>query len=51
MLGRTNTGSGGGGGLNFKVVGNPKPTNPKENTLWIDTDVKFKRWVFSATEP
>lgn len=52
MLGRTNTGGGGGGGgLNFTVVGNPQPTNPKVNTIWVDTDVEITSWYFSATEP
>ena len=44
-------GSGGGGGLNFQVAGNPQPGNAKENTIWIDTDVKITSYIFSATEP
>ena len=48
MLGRTNTG--GGAGLNFKVIGNPKPETAKENTIWIDAD-EINGWAFSATEP
>lgn len=52
MIGRTNTGGGGGGaGLNFKIVGNPQPSNPAENTIWVDTNVDITGWVFSATEP
>lgn len=43
--------TGGGAGLNFKVVGNPQPTNPKENTIWINTDTAITSWIFSATEP
>ena len=51
MIGRTNTG-GGGGGLNVQVVGGTAaPSNPKENTIWLDTDVKITTWAFSATEP
>ena len=50
MLGRTNTG-GGCTSLNFKVVGNPQPSNPKEHTIWVDTDVPISSYVFSATEP
>lgn len=51
MLGRTNTG-GGGGGLNVQVVGGTAtPSNPKENTIWFDTDVKITTWAFSATAP
>lgn len=49
MIGRTNAG---GGGLNFKVVGgSTQPGNPKENTIWIDTDAEITGWSFSATEP
>lgn len=48
MLGRTNTG---GGGLNFKVVGNPQPTSASENTIWIDTDAKITSYIFGTTEP
>jgi hypothetical protein len=41
-------GAGGVSPLNFKVVGNPQPTNPKENTIWVDTDVKITGYQFSA---
>ena len=44
-------GAGGGASLNFKVVGNPQPENPKENTIWVDTDVKITGWFFTATKP
>ena len=37
--------------LNFKVVGNPQPASPKENTIWINTDAEITSWVFSATQP
>lgn len=50
MLGRTNTG-GGGGGLNFKVIPNPKPSTAKENTIWVNTDTPITSWIFSAEEP
>lgn len=46
-----NGGSGGGAGLNFKVVGNPQPASASENTIWIDTDTEITSWIFSATEP
>lgn len=50
MIGRTNTG--GGSGLNFQVVGGTTaPRNPKENMIWVDTDVKITSWIFSANEP
>lgn len=42
---------GGGAALNFKVVGNPRPATPKENTIWIDTDSEITSWIFSAAEP
>lgn len=37
--------------LRFEVVGNPKPENPKANTIWVDTDVEITGWDFSAAEP
>lgn len=49
--GTGNIGGGSGGGLNFKVVGNPQPETPKENTIWVATDVDITSWIFSATEP
>lgn len=53
MVGRTNTGGGGGsGGLNFQVIGGTTaPNNPKENTIWVNTSTKITGWVFSATQP
>lgn len=51
MLGRTNTG-GGGASLNFKVVGGTTaPSNPKENTIWVNTDTEVTGYVFGSTEP
>ena len=46
-----NMSGGGGTGLNFAVVGNPQPTNPKNNTVWIDTDNEITEWTFSAENP
>lgn len=44
--------SGGGAALNFKMVGGTTaPSNPSENTIWIDTDVNINSWLFSASEP
>lgn len=37
--------------LNFNVVGNPKPENPKENTIWLNTDVAIPNWIFTDTKP
>lgn len=43
---------GGSAGLNFKVVGGTtEPSNPSENMIWVNTDVKITGWCFSATEP
>lgn len=49
--GTGNIGGGSGGGLNFKVVGNPQPTNPKENTIWLNTDVDITGCSFRAERP
>ena len=51
MIGRTNAG-GGGGGLNFKVIGGTvRPVSPKENTIWVNTDIDISGWIFSAIQP
>lgn len=51
-IGRTNAGAGGSGGVNFKVVGGTtEPASPKENTIWVNTDMDITSWAFSATEP
>lgn len=40
---------GGGGGLNFKVVGGTaQPESPKENTIWVKTDVAIPMCHFRA---
>lgn len=45
-------GGGGSGGLNFSVVGGTShPGNPKENTIWVNTETEISGWVFSASEP
>ncbi len=44
-------GFGGGVPLNFKVVGNPQPTNPKENSIWLNTDEKITGWYFQEKQP
>lgn len=36
--------------LNFEVVGNPKPENPKQNTIWMNTN-SIHNWECGATEP
>lgn len=37
--------------LTFEVVGGTKPSNPKENTIWVDTDTEITGWHFGAEEP
>lgn len=41
----------GGAPLNFRVVGNPQPSNPKENIIWVNTDVPIPEWKFAAENP
>ena len=38
--------SGGGDALNFKLVGNPQPASPKDNTIWINTDTPISSYYF-----
>ena len=41
-----------GGGLNFEIVGGTEqPTNPKENTIWVNTEHSITSWAFSLNEP
>ena len=42
---------GGGAPLNFKVVGGTKPSNPKENTIWVNTDAEITGWQFASDDP
>lgn len=45
-------GSGGGAPLNFKVVGGTsQPSNPKENTIWVNTDKEITGWHFGVENP
>jgi hypothetical protein len=45
-------GSGGGGGLNFRVIGGTSaPSNPKPNDVWVNTNEKITCYVFSSTTP
>ena len=47
-----NVSGGGGASLNFKIVGGTaRPSNPSENTIWINTGEEITSWIFSATEP
>lgn len=52
MIGRTNAGGSGGGGLTLKVVGGTtQPTNPRDYTIWINTDTPITGYFFSPTQP
>lgn len=42
---------GGGGGLNFKVVGGTTQPAGKENLIWVNTPTEITGYVFSATQP
>lgn len=45
-------GGGGIAGLNFKVVGGTtQPTNPRENTIWVNTSDDITGWVFAPKAP
>ena len=47
-----NGGSGGsGGGLSFQVIGNPKPKNPVEGVVWVNTDIDITGYFLSAEQP
>lgn len=48
----TRRGGGSSGGLNFEVVGGTtQPTNPKENTIWVNTDTPIAGWALSVDAP
>lgn len=44
-------GAGGGTSLNFKVVGNPQPASPKENIIWVNTNIPISSYHFGNEEP
>lgn len=38
--------------LNFEIIGGTSaPSNPKENTIWVDTNIPIPGYLFSATDP
>lgn len=42
----------GGAELNFEVVGGAtEPSDPKENTIWVETETEIAGWAFSVEEP
>lgn len=49
--GRKKGPGGGGNPLNYTVVGNPQPANPKPNTIWLNTDVKITGHYIQAEQP
>lgn len=47
-----NLAGGGGGGLNFKIIGSTtQPTSPSENTIWVNTSTAITGYVFDVTQP
>lgn len=51
MIGITNV-EGGGGSLNFKVVGDTSaPSSPTENTIWVNTSNDITGWAFTSKTP
>ena len=45
-------GGAGGDELTFKVVGGTSaPSNPSENTIWVNTDATITSWLFDTTIP
>lgn len=43
---------GGGAALNFRVVGGTsQPASPRENDIWVATDVSITGWAFASAEP
>jgi hypothetical protein len=38
--------------LNFEIIGGTtEPTNPKENTIWVNTSAEITGWYFYAEQP
>lgn len=45
-------GGGSSDGLNVKIVASTtQPSNPQENTIWVNTGEPIHGWYFSATQP
>ena len=45
-------GGAGGAPLNFKIVGGTEqPAQPKENTIWVNTENEISSWVCSPVQP
>ena len=42
----------GGSSLNYEVVkGTSAPSNPKENTIWVNTDAEISEYIFAYKDP
>lgn len=51
-IGKTNAGGAGGAALNFKVIGGTsQPSNPTENTIWINTSTAITGYYFQVEQP
>ena len=51
-IGFKHGGSGGGTGLNFRVVGGTsQPTAPRENDIWVNTGTAIPSWAMSVEAP
>lgn len=37
--------------LSFSIVGNPMPSDPEPNTIWVDTDQDISEWILSFEKP
>lgn len=51
MIGRTNAGNDGGGILLKVVGGTTQPVNPRENTVWVNTDAENPPYIVSYSAP
>lgn len=52
MIINTTCGGGSADGLNVKIVASTtQPSNPQENTIWVNTGETIHGWYFSATQP
>ena len=45
-------GNGGTAALNFRIIGGTtEPQNPRENDIWVNTDVPIHEWAFKSSIP
>lgn len=51
-IGTTNAGNGGRFGLDIKIVGGTtQPLNPREHTIWVNTDAQITGYTISSVVP